>query len=186
LKSHVQDSGIILTKDESGWIVAEVPSFPGCFSQGRSEEEATANIQQAIAAWLWAEEQRPIRSPRMRMAIRAVGRNRLIIALSRAMIVVEAGKTGGTLNAGLSTLKAGKPLYIAVYEDMPDRAPGNEKLLQLGGGKVFKGKQSGRAKIEALFTGEDPAPTTPQAISPVEESLQVVAPFADALSPDPV
>jgi hypothetical protein len=79
------------------------------------------------------------------------------------------------LNAGLSTLKAGKPLYVAVfYEDMTDRAPSNEKLLQLGGGKVFKGKQSGCAKIEALFTGGDPAPTTPQAISPVEESLQFV------------
>lgn len=82
---------------------------------------------------------------------RAMDRNRLIIALSRAMIVVEAGESGGTVNAGLSTLKAGKPLYVAVYENMPDNAPGNEKLLQLGGKKVFKGRLSGRAKMTQLF-----------------------------------
>jgi DNA processing protein len=82
---------------------------------------------------------------------RAMDRNRVIIALSRAMIVVEAGESGGTVAAGLSTLKAGKPLYVAVYENMPERAPGNEKLLQLGGKRVFKGRLSGRAKIADLL-----------------------------------
>ena len=47
-----------MTMDEAGWIVAEVPALPGCFSQGRTEAEALANIQEAIAAWLWAEEQK--------------------------------------------------------------------------------------------------------------------------------
>lgn len=82
---------------------------------------------------------------------RAMERNRVIIALSSAMIVVEAGETGGTVNAGLSTLKAGKPLYVAVYEDMPSSAPGNERLLQLGGKRVFKSRTSGRAKMVELF-----------------------------------
>lgn len=82
---------------------------------------------------------------------RAMDRNRVIIALSKAMIVVEAGETGGTLAAGLSTLKAGKPLYVAVYENMSSQAPGNEKLLQLGGRRVFKSKSSGRAKMTELF-----------------------------------
>jgi DNA processing protein len=83
---------------------------------------------------------------------RAMDRNKLIIALSRAMIVVEAGESGGTVNAGLSTLKAGKPLYVAVYENMPEQAPGNERLLQLGGKRVFKGRMSGRAKMADLFS----------------------------------
>jgi DNA processing protein len=83
---------------------------------------------------------------------RAMDRNRLIIALSQAMIVVEAGESGGTVNAGLSTLKAGKPLYVAVYENMPEQAPGNERLLQLGGKRVFKGRLSGRAKMADLFS----------------------------------
>lgn len=52
----------ILTRDEDGWIVAEVPELPGCISQGRTEAEAMANVREAIAAWLWAEEQKRSKS----------------------------------------------------------------------------------------------------------------------------
>ena len=31
-------------------IVAECPAIPGCLSQGRTEDEAIANIREAIAA----------------------------------------------------------------------------------------------------------------------------------------
>ncbi len=102
---------------------------------------------------------------------RAMDRNRLIIALSRAMIVVEAGESGGTVSAGLSTLKAGKPLYVAVYENMPEKAPGNERLLQLGGKRVFKGRSSGRAKIAELLTDISVLSVAPQA-PPAEEDRQ--------------
>ncbi len=47
-----------LAKAEDGWIVAECPALPGCVSQGRDEQEALANIKEAIAAWLWAEDQK--------------------------------------------------------------------------------------------------------------------------------
>ena len=43
---------------EDGWIVVECPALPGCVSQGRDEEEALANIREAITAWLWAEDQK--------------------------------------------------------------------------------------------------------------------------------
>lgn len=43
---------VTLERDESGWIVAECPSIPGCVSQGKSEEEALANIREAIQACL--------------------------------------------------------------------------------------------------------------------------------------
>ena len=46
--------------DEAGWIVAECPALPGCFSQGRDEKEALANIREAITAWLWAEDQKAL------------------------------------------------------------------------------------------------------------------------------
>mgnify|MGYP001601985505 CR=1 FL=1 len=39
---------VLLEKGEDGWIVATVPSLPGCISQGKSEEEALANIREAI------------------------------------------------------------------------------------------------------------------------------------------
>ena len=47
-----------LNKAEDGWIVAQCPALPGCVSQGRNEEEALANIREAITAWLWAEDQK--------------------------------------------------------------------------------------------------------------------------------
>ena len=37
---------VILSKGEDGLIVAEVPIIPGCISQGRTEEEALANIRE--------------------------------------------------------------------------------------------------------------------------------------------
>lgn len=39
---------VTLERDEAGWIVAECPSLPGCVSQGRTVEEALANIREAI------------------------------------------------------------------------------------------------------------------------------------------
>lgn len=40
---------VLLSPGEDGYIVAEVPSLPGCVSQGRTRDEALANIQEAIA-----------------------------------------------------------------------------------------------------------------------------------------
>jgi predicted RNase H-like HicB family nuclease len=39
---------VTLERDEEGWIVAECPSLPGCVSQGRTIDEALANIREAI------------------------------------------------------------------------------------------------------------------------------------------
>lgn len=40
---------VILIPDETGGYVVEVPSLPGCYSQGDTEEEALENIKEAIA-----------------------------------------------------------------------------------------------------------------------------------------
>jgi predicted RNase H-like HicB family nuclease len=48
---------VTLDKSEDGWIVVECPALPGCVSQGKDEQEALANIKEAIAPWLWAEDQ---------------------------------------------------------------------------------------------------------------------------------
>lgn len=45
---------VTLERDETGVIVAECPAIPGCISQGRTEEEALANIREAIQACLEA------------------------------------------------------------------------------------------------------------------------------------
>ena len=41
---------VTLERDETGMLVAECPAIPGCISQGRTEEEALANIREAIQA----------------------------------------------------------------------------------------------------------------------------------------
>lgn len=38
---------ITMTQDEDGVFIAECPSIPGCVSQGRTEEEAVKNLQEA-------------------------------------------------------------------------------------------------------------------------------------------
>ncbi|MDJ0580469.1 type II toxin-antitoxin system HicB family antitoxin [Crocosphaera sp.] len=43
-----QKRTILLYPDEDGYIIAEVPSLPGCFSQGKTKKEALENIQEAI------------------------------------------------------------------------------------------------------------------------------------------
>jgi len=43
---------VLIEQDEDGVFVAEVPSLPGCISQGQSREEAVANIKEAIAGYL--------------------------------------------------------------------------------------------------------------------------------------
>ena len=81
---------------------------------------------------------------------RAMTRNELIIALSKALIVIEAGDKGGTLAAGISALKRGKPLFVANYDEIEDRAPGNAQLLRLGAFRLSKSRSTGRANIARL------------------------------------
>ena len=43
---------VIVEQDEDGIFVAEVPSLPGCLSDGRTRNEALSNVQDAIAIYL--------------------------------------------------------------------------------------------------------------------------------------
>jgi predicted RNase H-like HicB family nuclease len=47
---------VLLYPGEDGFWVAECPSLPGCVSQGRSKEEALANVREAIQAYVAALE----------------------------------------------------------------------------------------------------------------------------------
>ena len=48
----VMKFSVTLDRDEDGVWVVECPSIPGCFSQGRTKEEALENIRDAIDACL--------------------------------------------------------------------------------------------------------------------------------------
>ncbi|MCX5814116.1 MAG: type II toxin-antitoxin system HicB family antitoxin [Proteobacteria bacterium] len=42
----------IVEQDEAGYYAVEIPAMPGCLSQGKTYEEAMANITEAIEGWL--------------------------------------------------------------------------------------------------------------------------------------
>ena len=43
---------VIIYPGEDGYWVAECPSLPPCISQGRTKEEAIANIKEAIQLYI--------------------------------------------------------------------------------------------------------------------------------------
>lgn len=48
---------VLLRDGEDGWLVAECPMLAGCISQGRTRDEALANIREAIELSLEAGDQ---------------------------------------------------------------------------------------------------------------------------------
>jgi DNA processing protein len=87
----------------------------------------------------------------------AMARNKIIIGLSRAMIVIEAGSTGGTLDAGKSTLKVNLPLFVAQYENINSEASGNQILIELGGFPLNRLRSTNRANMKRVWQSfEDP------------------------------
>jgi predicted RNase H-like HicB family nuclease len=53
---------VVITQDEDGYFLAEVPVLTSCFTQGKTKEEALSNIKEVIPLCLehMAEEGNPI------------------------------------------------------------------------------------------------------------------------------
>lgn len=54
---------VLLYQDEDGIWCAEVPSLPGCFSDGETREEAIENIKEAIQLFIESLEARGLPIP---------------------------------------------------------------------------------------------------------------------------
>jgi predicted RNase H-like HicB family nuclease len=54
---------VVLYPGEDGYWVVACPSLPGCVSQGKTKEEALANIKEAIAAYVAALEEEGLPVP---------------------------------------------------------------------------------------------------------------------------
>ena len=85
----------------------------------------------------------------------AMQRNKTICALSRAMILIEAGAKGGSIEAGRRCLDMGLPLFAPVYGENSDTTKGNQELLEQGAQPIFKSRQSERAKIDNIVEAID-------------------------------
>lgn len=48
INQNLNSRKVLLFQDEDGYFVIEVPSLPGCISQGKTREEALENIKEAI------------------------------------------------------------------------------------------------------------------------------------------
>ena len=57
---------VMIYPGEDDYWVAEVPSLPGCISQGKTREEAVTNIKEAIHAYINALEEDDISVPEER------------------------------------------------------------------------------------------------------------------------
>ena len=48
---------VVIYPGEDGYWVAECPSLPGCISQGKTRQEAIANIKEAIEGYIISLEE---------------------------------------------------------------------------------------------------------------------------------
>lgn len=65
---------VIISPGEDGYWVVECPSLPGCISQGKTKEEAIANIREAIHGYIAAlqEDHLPVPEERFEAFLVAV------------------------------------------------------------------------------------------------------------------
>lgn len=49
---------VMLYAGEDGYVIAECPALPGCATQGRTRDEALANVREAIEGWLEVQQER--------------------------------------------------------------------------------------------------------------------------------
>ncbi len=81
----------------------------------------------------------------------AMTRNKTLCSLSDAMVLIESGLSGGSMDAGKTCLKMGLPLFAPVYEGMPRSASGNFALLKEGAKPFGKNPETNRANVNKIF-----------------------------------
>ena len=64
-----QQRQVLLYPGEDGYFVVEVPSLPGCISQGKTREEALVNIEEAISLYIEVLEERGESVPEDRVEV---------------------------------------------------------------------------------------------------------------------
>lgn len=82
----------------------------------------------------------------------AMDRNKVIMALSCAMIVVEAGEKGGTRAAGEDALRLRIPLFAIDYGFDEAIAPGNRVLIGKGAKRLKRSRDTGEPNLSTLLS----------------------------------
>ncbi|MBI4068026.1 type II toxin-antitoxin system HicB family antitoxin [Candidatus Kaiserbacteria bacterium] len=63
---------IIVEQDEAGFFVATNPALPGCYSQGRTMNEALANVREATEASLAEQDASDVAVPNISVHVIAL------------------------------------------------------------------------------------------------------------------
>ncbi|MGW4209429.1 DNA-processing protein DprA [Lentzea sp. NPDC004789] len=87
----------------------------------------------------------------------AMTRNQVITGLSHAVVVIEAGESGGTMKAGEVALRGERPLLV--LDGRSGSFPGNERLIAAGGHRVTT-----RAELADQFRRLSAEPPPPLAL----------------------
>jgi DNA processing protein len=80
----------------------------------------------------------------------AMQRNATIIGLSDAMLLVESRDSGGTFNAGKTSLRLRHPLFVVRFQDPQKSNAGNDYFIQRGAIQLMKNRETNRANISRL------------------------------------
>lgn len=82
------------------------------------------------------------------MGRRAMQRNRLVIALGAALLIIEAGPTGGTRAAAEQATEIGRPVFALEYRRP---VPGNQAVIAAGARPLGIRRDTGEPNIEAVL-----------------------------------
>ena len=63
MQKKIRNFTVLIEQDEDGIYVAKVPDIPGCYTQGKTVEQALERIKEAIQVCLEADEEQ---HPRMK------------------------------------------------------------------------------------------------------------------------
>ena len=99
----------------------------------------------------------------------AMQRNRTVCGLSKAVVVIESGTSGGTFEAGKLALRLKMPLFVVDYAKPSSSAAGNNYFLARGARPLRRGAESGYANLEPLRRIVQNCPKTNTAV--VQERL---------------
>lgn len=103
----------------------------------------------------------------------AMARNRILCALASAVIVVEAGESGGTLQAAEKAMELGRPLFVAEFETYDTHLAGNERLLRRGGRPLHvecdPTGETWRVDLAPVLAAVDEAPSLPSRMDLFEQ-----------------
>ena len=91
-------------------------------------------------------------------AVHAVRRNRLIAALGRGLLVVEARPESGTMITFRDAVGLGRPAYVVRFHEPPTGAEGNELAIRRGGMPI-----AGMSDLRGVLASDELPRTLPKA-----------------------